>query len=280
MREISTVAIRDLVARLCRESNTCLGNDLYQALNAASQTEESPVGRECLQCLIQNADIARAGQIPICQDTGMAVVFIDYGQEIIIRDGDLTAAVNEGVRKGYEEGYLRKSVVQSPLQRTNTGDNTPAVIHTRIVPGSSLRITVAPKGFGSENMSRLAMLTPAQGLSGIKDFILETVRLAGANPCPPIIAGVGIGGTMEWAALIAKKALLRQVGSVNPDPELAKLETELLNSINQLGIGPQGLGGRWTALAVHINTYPTHIAGLPVAVNLSCHVTRHCSGVI
>ncbi|HEX3044458.1 MAG TPA: fumarate hydratase [Bacillota bacterium] len=280
MRQITTSEITELVARLCRESNTCLGNDIYQALTTASQTEESPVGRECLQYLIQNADIARTEQTPICQDTGMAVVFVEYGQEIIISDGDFTTAINEGVRKGYQEGYLRKSVVQSPLQRVNTGDNTPAVIYTRIVPGSSLRITVAPKGFGSENMSRLAMLTPAQGLAGIKNFVLETVSMAGANPCPPIIVGVGIGGTMEWAALIAKQALLREVGSTNPDPDLAKLEAELLTAINQLGIGPLGLGGRWTAMAVNINTYPTHIAGLPVAVNISCHVTRHRSGVI
>lgn len=280
MREIESGAIIDLVARLCREANTSLGSDLQKSLTEAMAAEESPVGKECLRNLIRNAEIARNEQMPICQDTGMAVVFVDYGQEVVVRDGDFNEAIQEGVRRGYREGYLRKSVVADPFQRTNTGDNTPAVIHTRIVPGDQLQITVAPKGFGSENMSRLAMLTPAQGLEGVKRFIVETVSLAGANPCPPVVVGVGVGGTMEKAAQLAKEALLRDIGTNNTDPALACLETELLQALNQLGIGPQGLGGRCTALAVHINTYPTHIAGLPVAVNISCHVTRHKTGAL
>ena len=280
MREIETGTISDLVARLCREANTNLGSDLHEALEKAMAAEESPVGRECLRNLIDNAAIAREEGMPICQDTGMTVIFVEYGQEIVVRGGEFSAAIQEGVRRGYREGYLRKSVVADPFNRVNTGDNTPAVIHTRIVPGTQLKITVAPKGFGSENMSRLAMLTPAQGVAGAKQFIVETVSLAGANPCPPIVVGVGIGGTMEKAAQLAKEALLREIGTANPEPSLAALESELLSAINKLGIGPQGLGGRCTALAVHINTYPTHIAGLPVAVNISCHVTRHKTGVI
>ncbi|MGD8399998.1 MAG: fumarate hydratase [Bacillota bacterium] len=278
MREIKAELISELVARLCQEANYNLGADLVTSLRRAVEREESPVGRKCLQDLIQNARIARTERIPICQDTGMAVVFVDYGQEVCITGGDFAAAVNSGVRTGYERGYLRKSVVADPLNRVNTKDNTPAVIHTRIVPGDILKITVAPKGFGSENMSRLAMLTPAQGLAGVRQFVIDTVNRAGANPCPPLVVGVGIGGTMEQAALLAKRGLLRETGTVNPHPELAELEAQLLAALNRLGIGPQGLGGTCTALAVHINSYPTHIAGLPVAVNLSCHVTRHRSG--
>lgn len=277
MREIDVERITEAVAKLCWESNVNLGSDIGLGLEKALRSEESPVGRECLRGIIENAKIARAEGLPICQDTGMVVVFIEYGQEIIIRGGDFQEAINEGVRRGYREGYLRNSVVFDPLRRVNSGDNCPAVIHTQIVPGDRLRITVVPKGFGSENQSRLAMLTPAQGREGVKKFIIDTVNLAGACPCPPLVVGVGVGGTMEMAALLAKKALLREVGSNNPDPFWDEFEAELLHEINDLGIGPQGLGGSNTALAVHIIPYPTHIAGLPVAVNLSCHVTRHQS---
>lgn len=280
MREITVDRITELVSRLCQEANFDLSADVYNSLQRALEAEESPVGAECLRGIIQNAEIARKERIPICQDTGMAVVFVEYGQEVIVTGGDFNAAIHEGVRQGYREGFLRKSVVGDPLLRVNTGDNTPAVIHTKIVAGDRLTFTVAPKGFGSENMSRLAMLTPAQGVDGVKQFVVESVKLAGANPCPPIVAGVGIGGTMELAAFMAKEALLRDIGTVNPDAAMADLEEELLTAINRLGIGPQGLGGRSTALAVHINSYPTHIAGLPVAVNISCHVTRHKRGFI
>ncbi|MGE5606262.1 MAG: fumarate hydratase [Bacteroidota bacterium] len=277
MREITAEKIIEIVSRLCRESNIVLGADITSGLEKALATEESPVGRECLRGIIENAKIARSEGLPICQDTGMAVVFVEYGQEIIIRGGGFQEAINEGVRRGYREGYLRKSVVADPLKRVNTGDNCPTVIHTEIVPGDRLRITVAPKGFGSENQSRLGMLTPAQGRDGVKKFIIETVSLAGASPCPPLVVGVGVGGTMEMAALLSKKALLRELGTKNPDPDWRDFEAELLKEINDLGIGPQGLGGTTTALGVHINQYPTHIAGLPVAVNISCHVTRHQS---
>ncbi len=280
MRTIDASAITEVVAKLCQKANIFLGEDLREALQQAKEKEVSEVGVTCLENLLQNAELAGRERLPICQDTGMAVVFVDYGQELLVTGGDYTTAINEGVRKGYREGYLRASVVRDPLNRINTGDNTPAVIHTQIVPGDKLKITVAPKGFGSENMSRLAMLTPAQGVAGVRDFVTETVSRAGANPCPPLVVGVGIGGTMERAAFLAKKALLREVASENCDPALAVLERELLSKLNQLGIGPQGLGGKTTALAVHINTYPTHIAGLPIAVNLSCHVTRHATEII
>jgi fumarate hydratase subunit alpha len=280
VREISSEQIINLVACLCQEANTSLGQDVVNALTKALATEESPVGRECLQRLIENAKIAAAESMPICQDTGMAIVFVEYGQQVMIKDGDFAQAIHEGVRRGYQQGFLRKSVVQDPLNRVNTGDNTPAIIHTQIVVGDRIKITVAPKGFGSENMSRLVMLTPADGLEGVKKFIVDTVSLAGANSCPPIVVGVGIGGSMEKAALLAKEALVREIGTFNKNPLLVELETELLTAINNLGIGPQGLGGRCTALAVHVNTFPTHIAGLPVAVNISCHVTRHKNGII
>ncbi len=275
MREIAVKQIIDIVSGLCRDSNINLGADITCGLEKALIKEESPVGKECLRGILENAKIARSEGIPICQDTGMAVVFVEYGQEIIIRDGDFQEAINEGVRRGYREGYLRKSVVADPLRRVNTGDNCPAVIHTEIVPGDRLRVTIAPKGFGSENQSRLGMLTPAQGREGVKQFIIETVSMAGASPCPPLVIGVGVGGTMEMAALLSKKALLRKLGTENPDPYWGGFEAELLKEVNDLGIGPQGLGGVITALGVHINSYPTHIAGLPVAVNISCHVTRH-----
>lgn len=280
MREITVEQIRDLVTTLCQEANNNLGQDIQTALEKAALEERSSVGRECLQNIIKNADLARSEQIPICQDTGMTVVFVDYGQEIMVTGGDFNTAINQGVRKGYRDSYFRKSVVDDPFSRVNTGDNTPAVIHTQIISGDQLKLTVVPKGFGSENMSRLAMLTPAEGLAGVKKFVIETVSLAGANPCPPIVVGVGVGGTMEMAALMAKKALIRDVGSLNSDAKLVDLERDLLTELNHLGIGPQGLGGSCTALAVHLNTYPTHIAGLPVAVNISCHVTRHKSGII
>ncbi|MDF9831461.1 fumarate hydratase subunit alpha [Parabacteroides sp. PF5-6] len=278
IREIHTDKVTDLVERLCIEANCHLTDDIYSCLKNCRATEQSPLGKDILNTLVENAQIARDETAPICQDTGMTVVFVTLGQEVHLTGGSLEEAINEGVRRGYEKGYLRKSVVRDPLDRVNTKDNTPAVIHYEIVPGDGLHITVAPKGFGSENMSGLRMLKPSQGLPGVKDFVIRTVSDAGANPCPPIIVGVGIGGTMEKSALLSKKALLRPVGERNPDPALAELEEELLQSINQLGIGPAGFGGTTTALAVNILTYATHIAGLPVAVNIGCHATRHSEG--
>lgn len=277
MREISAKDISRVIAELCQEANFLLGDDLIAALEKGLDQEVSPVGKDCLRCLLKNAELARAEKVPVCQDTGMAVVFADLGQEAVVVGGDFNLAIEEGVRQGYHEGYLRKSVVKDPLHRVNTGDNTPPVIHLRMVPGDGLTLTVAPKGFGSENMSGVKMLTPAQGAEGVKRFILDTVLQAGGNPCPPVVVGVGIGGTMEMAAIMAKRALLRPVGSQNNQSFYAGMEKELLDAINQSGIGPQGLGGRITALGVNIETYPTHIAGLPVAVNISCHVTRHRS---
>jgi fumarate hydratase subunit alpha len=269
--------IINAVARLCREANCLLGDDVKQALKTAYQNEESPVGKEILTQLMENAEISSAEDVPVCQDTGFAVVFLEIGQEVLVEGGNIYDAINEGVRIGYREGYLRKSIVADPLERINTGDNTPAIIHTTVIPGDKIRITVAPKGGGSENMSALKMLKPADGVSGVKKFVLDAVKAAGPNPCPPLIVGVGIGGTMEKAALLAKEALLRPVGRQHPKKEIADLEAELLTAVNNLGIGPQGLGGRITALAVHIETYPTHIASLPVAVNLNCHAARHKS---
>lgn len=268
------------MARLCQEANYFLGTDVKLALKTAFQNEEAPVGKEILGQLVENADIASAEEVPICQDTGYAVVFLEIGQDVHISGGELYAAVNEGVRIGYREGFLRKSIAGDPLERKNTGDNTPAVIHTTIVSGDKLKITVAPKGGGSENMSALKMLKPAEGVSGVKNFVLDTVKAAGPNACPPLVIGVGIGGTMEKAALMAKEALLRPLGQKNMKPEIAALEADLLAAVNNLGIGPQGLGGSNTALAVHIETYAAHIASLPVAVNLNCHVARHKSAVI
>ena len=275
MRTINVAEITDAVARLCVEANTLLGADIVEAFKACAATEPSTTGVDVLNQLLLNAEIAAETKMPLCQDTGYAVVFIDLGQEVALSGGDLTGAVNEGVRRGYRDGYLRKSIVADPLRRVNTGDNTPAAIHVRIVPGDRVRITVAPKGGGSENMSGIAMLKPSEGLEGVKKFILEKVVAAGSNPCPPIIVGVGLGGTMEVAAINAKRSLLRELGHRNPDEYYAKLEQELLDSINRLGVGPMGLGGNTTALEVFIETYPCHIASLPVAVNIQCHSARH-----
>ncbi len=264
---------------MCIEANYSLSPDMRQRFETAADQEESPLGKMIFGQLKENLDIAQQDQIPICQDTGMAVVFVNVGQEVHI-DGDLTAAVNEGVRLGYEEGYLRKSVVRDPIERENTRDNTPAVLHTSLVPGDQVEITVAPKGFGSENMSRIFMLKPADGLEGVKQAILTAVRDAGPNACPPMVVGVGIGGTFEKCALMAKHALTRDVNESSPVPYVRELEQEMLNRINGLGIGPGGLGGAITALAVNIETYPTHIAGLPVAVNICCHVNRHAKRIL
>ncbi len=261
--------------KLCISANYDLGEDVVDSYKQALSSESSPLGCQVLECLIENAEIARTERVPICQDTGMAVLFVEAGQDLHIVGGSLGQALNEGVRRGYEKGYLRKSVVTDPFERINSGDNTPAVIHYEIMPGDKLRIIVAPKGFGSENMGGIKMCKPSEGLAGAMQFIVDTVDRAGGNPCPPVIVGVGIGGTMEKAALLAKKALLRKVGQHNPEERLAQIERELLERINCLGIGPQGFGGTTTALAVNLETFPTHIAGLPVAVNISCHVTRH-----
>lgn len=278
IRQVTTNSITQLVEKLCIEANCLLTDDIYNCLNTCCSTEKSPLGRNILNTLVENARIARNEMAPICQDTGMTVVFLTIGQDVHITGGSLEDAINEGIRRGYEKGYLRKSVVRSPLDRINTKDNTPGIIHYDIVPGNQFHIVVAPKGFGSENMSGLKMLKPSQGLQGVKDFVIQTIREAGANPCPPIIVGVGIGGTMEKSAYLSKKALLRPVGEKNPDSMLADLEAELLKDINNLGIGPAGFGGTTTALSVNILTYPTHIAGLPVSVNIGCHATRHAEG--
>lgn len=275
MREIHVEQVVEAVAALCIDTNVYLEEGLIASLKEAMKKEEEFLAKNILKQLVENSKIARREHIPVCQDTGMAVVFLELGQELVIRGGLLSEAVNEGVRRGYREGFLRKSVVNDPLLRENTGDNAPAVIHTEIVEGDRLKITVAPKGFGSENMSGLKMLKPSQGREGVVDFVVETVRKAGANPCPPLIVGVGIGGTMEKAALLAKRALLRPVADSSPKEHLRELERELMEKINGLGIGPQGLGGKTTALAVKVEAYPTHIAGLPVAVNINCHVARH-----
>ena len=277
MREISAGAVADTVARLCVQANTCLPRDVKDGIAAARAAEDWPPAREILDRIVENGEIG--GGFPICQDTGMACVFLEVGQELHIA-GDLAQAVDEGVRRGYAQGYLRKAVVSDPLERVNSGDNTPAMLYTDLVPGDRLAITVAPKGFGSENMSRIAMLKPSDGVEGVKDFIVDTVEQAGPNPCPPIVVGVGLGGTFDKCALLAKKALLRELGTPSPLPFYAELERELLDRINALGIGPQGFGGRTTALAVHIETLPTHIAGLPCAVNINCHVARHATEVL
>lgn len=274
MREIPVDRITEAVRDLCIKANIELGEDVVNALKTALEKEESPAGKDILYRLLENAQIAREHKIPICQDTGYAVVFAEVGQEVHITGGFLREAIMEGVRQGYEQGYLRKSVSHC-FTRKNTGDNTPAVIHFDIVPGNRLKIIVAPKGGGSENMSRVTMLTPAAGIEGIRQFVIDRVKESGSYPCPPTIVGVGIGGTFEQAALLAKKSLLRSVGSPNPDPELSAMEKAWLESINDLGIGPQGLGGRITSLAVHIEMMPCHIASLPVAVNIQCHAARH-----
>lgn len=279
MREMDAKKITETVRKLCIEANYNLPGDLQNRIESCYQEETWPIARDILEQIRENYKIAEAEHQPICQDTGMACVFLKIGQDVHI-EGDLNEAVHEGVRQGYAQGYLRKSVVADPLRRVNTGDNTPAVIYSEIVPGNRVEITVAPKGFGSENMSAIRMLRPSDGVGGVKDFVLKTVEDAGANPCPPIVVGVGIGGTFDRAALLAKQALLRPVNQANPDPYYAALESELLEKINALGIGPQGFGGRTTALAVNIETFPTHIAGLPVAVNINCHVTRHKTEVL
>jgi len=275
-REIHCVDITDTVARLCVEANYHLGDDVVAALRRGLEQEESPMGRQVLEQILRNAEVAREEEIPLCQDTGLAVVFLQLGQDVHVVGGSLTEAIQEGVRRGYEEGYLRKSIVERPFSaRINTGDNTPAVIHTEIVPGDRLRIVVTPKGAGSENMSALGLLKPADGREGVIRFVVEAVDRAGANPCPPTIVGVGIGGSVEKAMLLAKHSLLRKVGQPSPEPEVAALEHGILSRVNDLGIGPQGLGGRVTALAVHIETFPCHMASLPVAVNIQCHSARH-----
>ena len=278
MREINASAITETVARLCVEANRHLPQDVRDCIACAREQETWAAAQEILDRIRENYQIADRDEVAICQDTGMACVFLEIGQEVHIH-GDLRAAVDEGVRQGYSQ-YLRKSVVRDPLDRVNTGDNTPAMLYTELVPGDGLRVTVAPKGFGSENMSQIRMLKPSDGLQGVKDFILKVVEDAGPNPCPPIVVGVGLGGTFDKAALLAKKALLRPLNVRNESPFYRALEEELLEKINGLGIGPQGFGGRTTALAVNIETLPTHIAGLPVAVNINCHVTRHKTEVL
>jgi len=275
MKEIHSEQIIDAVERLCIEANYDLGNDVMEGFKRAISQETSEQGKEILQLLIENAEIAHEERVPMCQDTGMAVLFVELGQDLHIIGGQLTDALNEGVRRGYEKGFLRKSVVKDPFNRVNTGDNTPAIIHYDIVPGDKLHITIAPKGFGSENMGALKMLKPSDGLEGAKRFVIETVDKAGGNPCPPIVVGVGVGGTMEKATFLAKKALLRTIGQCSQEEHLAEIERDLLEKINKLGIGPQGFGGVTTALAVNLEVYPTHIAGMPVAVNINCHSTRH-----
>ncbi len=280
MREVDVAVITDNIKEMCIEANHFLTDDMKKVFNEAVDTEESPLGKQVLNQLKENLEIAGNDMIPICQDTGMAVVFINVGQDVHLTGGDITDAVNEGVRRGYVEGYLRKSVVADPIYRENTKDNTPAVIHYSIVPGDKVEITVAPKGFGSENMSRVFMLKPADGIEGVKDAILTAVRDAGPNACPPMVVGVGIGGTFEKCAYLAKKALTRNLDEESPVEYVRNLEKEMLDKINKLGIGPGGLGGTKTALAVNVETYPTHIAGLPVAVNICCHVNRHAHRIV
>lgn len=280
MRTIQTTDITENIKQMCIEANHYLSDDMKQVFNKAVDSEESPLGIQVLEQLKENLEIAASDMIPICQDTGMAVIFMNIGQDVHFEGGSITDAVNEGVRQGYTEGYLRKSVVGDPIIRENTRDNTPAVIHYDIVPGDKVEITVAPKGFGSENMSRIFMLKPADGIEGVKEAILTAVRDAGPNACPPMVVGVGIGGTFEKCAQLAKKALTRDLNIKSEIPYVNELEEEMLDKINRLGIGPGGLGGTQTALAVNIETYPTHIAGLPVAVNICCHVNRHAHRVI
>jgi len=275
-KEIQATDVVQTVSRLCQEANFLLGEDVLEALKKARESEESSLARETLEQILRNADISAEEHLPLCQDCGTAVVMLKIGQEAHIKGGDLYAAVQEGIRRGYAEGYLRKSIVRRPFStRMNTKDNTPAIIHTDIVPGDQLKITVMPKGGGAENMSRLGMLLPSGGRDGVMEFVVRAVNEAGSNPCPPVIVGVGIGGNAEKSMLLAKESLLRPVGEHNPDPEIKTLEEELLRRINGLGIGPQGFGGRTTALAVHVEAFPCHIASLPVAVNMQCHSARH-----
>lgn len=274
MRTIYINEIIKVVRDMCINANINLGRDVINSIKENKEKEESKIGRDILDILIENSKIAKEKKIPICQDTGMAVFFVEIGQEVIISGGSITDAINEGVRQGYKEGYLRQSVVD-PILRKNTNDNTPAIIHYDIVEGDKIKIKFAPKGFGSENMSKSKMLKPSDGIDGIRDFVIETVSIAGPNPCPPIVVGVGIGGTIDKAAQIAKKALFRPIGSHNESEHIKELELDLLKELNKLGIGPQGFGGNTTALAVNIETFPTHIAGLPVVVNINCHASRH-----
>ena len=280
MKTINVNEIIKTVKELSIEANYYLPNDVKEAIEKAEKNEKWPIANNILNKILENSQIASAEKMPICQDTGMACVFIDIGQDVHIIGGNLEEAINEGVRQGYEEGFLRKSVVKDPLHRVNTNDNTPALIYYNIVPGDKVKIIVSPKGFGSENMSRIAMLKPSDGLEGVKNFVLETVRIAGPNPCPPIVIGIGIGGNFDKVAYLAKKALLRYVNEKNVDEFYGNLEKELLEEVNKIGIGPQGFGGKTTALALNIETYPTHIAGLPVAVNINCHATRHKERVL
>ena len=275
MKTINVNEIIKTVKELSIEANYYLPNDVKEAIEEAEKNEKWPIANNILNKILENSQIAAAEKMPICQDTGMARVFVHIGQDVHITGGSLEEAINEGVRQGYAEGFLRKSVVKDPIHRVNTNDNTPALIYYNMVPGDKVKITVAPKGFGSENMSRIAMLKPSDGLEGVKNFVLETVRMAGPNPCPPIVIGVGIGGSFDKAAYLAKKALIRPVNENNTDEFYSNLEKELLEEVNKIGIGPQGFGGKTTALALNIETYPTHIAGLPVAVNINCHATRH-----
>ena len=279
MREISAERIMEVVRQLCIDANRHLPQDMKNCIEACREREDWAQAGEILDRIMENYRIAEDGGQPICQDTGLACVFLKIGQDVHV-DGDIARAVDEGVRQGYGQGYLRKSVVRDPLDRVNTGDNTPAMLYYEIVPGDKLEITVAPKGFGSENMSQIRMLKPSDGLQGVKDFVCKVVEDAGPNPCPPIVVGVGVGGTFDKAAYLAKRALMRSVDQRNPDPFYANLEEEMLEAVNRLGIGPQGFGGRTTALAVNIEQCPTHIAGLPVAVNINCHVTRHMTEVL
>ncbi len=280
MREITVCAIADAVERLCIQAAVSLPQDLGCLLEKAERREESPAGKAALHDIVENFRLAKETGLPICQDTGMAVVFADIGQEVHITGGLFEDAVNEGVRRGYDKGYLRKSVVADPLRRVNTEDNTPAILHVRLVAGDRLSLTVAPKGFGSENMSVMRLFLPSDGAAAIEDFIVGAVENAGSNPCPPVVLGVGLGGTVEQAALLSKRALLRKAGTANPEAFYADMEARLLEKINRLGIGPQGFGGRTTALAVHVEVYPTHIAGLPCVVSIGCHATRHAACVL
>lgn len=274
MRQINSRQVKQAVKKAVMQANIYLPQDIVQALRAALEKERSPRARRFLQIVLENSELAAREKMALCQDTGMVVVDVEFGQEVILSGGELGEAINQGIREGYQEGYLRKSVVNDPFQRINTGDNTPGIVHCHVVGGDKLIITVLPKGAGSENMGQLGMLKPAQGIKGVKEFILKVIKEAGGNPCPPIIVGVGVGGNMEKAALLAKKALLRPVNIRNPREDLAGLEEEMLTAVNALGIGPQGMGGDTTALAVNIEVYPTHIASLPVAVNIGCHSTR------
>lgn len=280
MKEIQFDTIRDAVAKLCIDANCLLGDDVVKSFKDALKVEESPTGKDILNQLLENQEIARKEMMPICQDTGWAVVWVEIGSSVHVAGGELYDAIQQGVAKGYKDGYLRKSIVEDPLRRKNTGTNTPAIIYTDIVPGDKLKIVIQPKGGGSENMSEVKMLSAADGAEGIKKFVVDRVQRSQANPCPPVVVGVGIGGTFEKCAMLAKKSLLREIGSIHPDPFYAEMEKELLERVNKLGIGPQGLGGRVTALAVFIEAFPCHIATMPAAVNINCHAARHKTAVL